>query len=142
MLIEHAEITSRCTVQQLQKLKPYAEVFSAFDSLVDACFHSSELTVPLDTIQELLDVVIEKNCATKLSIIPKMHILFNHLMPILERSGVGLGLYSAQSGESCHREFLNNFWCKYKIKDTAHPNYANQLFKVWICLNQLITSVL
>ena len=62
----------------------------------------------------------------EISVIPKMHVLFHHLLPALSNpifQERGLVVVSCQAGESIHQEF-KMFWARYKINslDSRQPS--------------------
>ena len=65
----------------------------------------------------------------KISVTPTVHDVYIHVPDWYERHGLerGLGWYSEQATESCHRDFMSNVWLKgYKVPDT-HPEYPNKM---------------
>ena len=107
-------------------LIPYVSAYKAMDKLVSSCFGTGKVT---GDIPRLVDDLITKYLALDISITLKAHVLFVHLVPcLLNLNGYGLGMYSGQSGESIHREFLKNFWNKVKINVIEHPDYLQHLF--------------
>ena len=63
----------------------------------------------------------------QLNISWKVHILVCHLVPFLQHSQFGLGVYAEQAGESAHH-YHYQVWKRYKRR-LEHNDYAKQLKK-------------
>ena len=63
----------------------------------------------------------------QLNISWKVHILVCHLVPFLQHSQFGLGVYAEQAGESAHH-YHYQVWKRYKCR-LEHNDYAKQLKK-------------
>ena len=117
------EVLGDCNPIQMLK---YVSAFKAMDKIVNACFGTAKVTEDIET---LVDNLLKIYLGLDLSITLKMHVIFEHLSAcVKDLGGRGLGLYSEQAGESIHREFQQNFWLKYKIKDINHPKFLDNLF--------------
>ena len=68
--------------------------------------------------------------ALNISVTPKVHLIFEHIVGFIEHqknigNGIhGLGIFSEQAGEACHREFLQvlenfTFPKSYEIQSSA-----------------------
>ena len=89
--------------------------YQAMDKLVSHCFVTK--IVNQDKVEDLLKEVVISYMGLEISVTPKMHVLFYHLIPALSNpvlQGIGLGVVSGHVGESIHQEF-KIFWSKYKI---------------------------
>ena len=111
-----------------RKLRKFTKCLRKFKVIVDETF-GCEVKV---TLQEILDMMEDfKKCylPLKISVTPTVHDVYFHVPDWYERNGLerGLGWYSEQATESCHRDFMSNVWLKgYKVPDT-HPEYPNKL---------------
>ena len=105
---------------------PFISCYKAMDKLVSSCFSTDK--VQGDVVELIDNLKIHYLALEGLSVTLKSHVLFDHLVPCLQKlDGNGLGLYSEPSGESVHREFLQHYWQKYKISSLDHPNYSDHL---------------
>ena len=116
------------TVETVVKFK---DAFSDFNHLVANLFSSSKINISDDSVRYLLEAAVASYMKLDITITLKVHMIFNHLEQMLSRCH-GLGVYSAQAIESSHQEFLDHFWCKYKIESFTNPNYAQNLIKVCV----------
>ena len=77
------------------------------DKLVSSCFGTGKVD---GDISSLVEDLIIKYLALDISITLKAHELLVHLVPcLLKLYGQGLSMYSGQSGEIIHQEFLKTF---------------------------------
>ena len=111
------------------RLMPFVESFKAMDKIVTNCF-SSKVQVNKYELKKYFVHLENVFKATELSYTLKIHILLNHVLDtlLLLDNNDGLGLWSEQSIESVHREFLN-YWSKYKINKLDNPRYGTHLVK-------------
>lgn len=63
--------------------------------------------------------------ALGISITPKAHIIFIHVVESIKATGKPLGVFSEQTTEAAHHEFLTA-WRNYKANPSA-PNYQQKL---------------
>ena len=95
------------------------------DKLVNYCFGTK--LVDQDKAVDQLKEFIVAYMGLEISVTPKMHVLFHHLLPALSNPILqvrGLGVVSGQAGESIHQEF-KIFWAKYKINSLDNPLYGD-----------------
>ena len=110
---------------------PYVRAYKAMDKLVHACFSCRIVT---EDIAELLKEVIISYMDLGVTVTPKMHVIFYHILPALKNpllEGRGLGMVSGQDGESIHCEFKTT-WEKYKINSLENKLYGEHLLKAVI----------
>ena len=108
-------------------VQPYVRAYQAMDKLVDHCFGTK--LVDQDKAVDQLKELVVAYMGLEISVTPKMHVLFYHLLPSLLNpvlQGRGLGVVSGQAGESIHQEF-KIFWAKYKINSMDSPLYGDHL---------------
>ena len=120
-------------LENLDKLKedlppsciPFMTAFEHFNKVRFSCF-TNELN--FDTYaQDILDFqrVLGRVTDSKdeqISIINKMHVLFEHVEMFCTLTGKGLGFYSEQAKEAVHWDFLTteaNYQCK-----ESNPNFG------------------
>ncbi|CAH0560625.1 unnamed protein product [Brassicogethes aeneus] len=102
-------------------LVPFVSAFKAMDKIVQASFSTEKLYE--NKLEKYINDLNTAFKATGISQTLKIHVLLSHLRESLSILEDGLGLWSEQSGESAHREFLKH-WEKYKRK-------ANESDSVW-----------
>ncbi len=112
---------------EVDDLKALIKCIRAFNKVVSACFgvslqHDYEMT-----IFEFQDAFMELR---EVSVTPKVHAVFFHVLPFLQGKMYGLGYYSEQAVETAHSLFKVH-WVRYK-RPKGHPTYAQQLLK---CIN-------
>jgi hypothetical protein len=113
-------------------VQPYVRAFQAMDKLVNHCF-GTKLVDQDKAVGQLKELVVAY-MGLEISVTPKMHVLFYHLLPALSNpllQGRGLGVVSGQAGESIHQEF-KIFWAKYKINSLDNPLYGDHLLRAVI----------
>ena len=74
-----------------------------------------------------------KDPEKQLSCTIKAHCIFQHVPETIEKTGKALGVFSAQSFESAHYEFVET-WKRFKVP-SDHPNYAKQLLNAVVNFN-------
>ena len=96
------------------------------NKVVDDCFYTRRIGPELDKHIEELRKMFR---GTEVSETLKIHVALHHIKHSLQFLGnSGLGLWSEQSGESIHREFLK-YWNSYKMNIIDDPRYGTQLKK-------------
>ena len=58
----------------------------------------------------------------------------HHLEEYLEMEGMGMGLFSEQTGESLHSDFKKH-WLHYQVKNSEVPSYAENLLRATVAYN-------
>lgn len=112
-------LRSFCCIKCLK----YVKCYQNFGAVVDSCF-SQELGTNFE--QKIL--AFQKSyCDLNISITPKVHAVFFHILHFCRRTGKGLGFFSEQCIESVHADFKNT-WAKYKVSNT-NVNYPENLLK-------------
>ena len=109
---------------------PFLKAYLAFDSLVQGCFSVGLCPDYKDRVKSFQAAYLE--CGV--SVTPKVHAVFEHLGPFLEKHQVGLGRWSEQAFESVHAKF-KLVWNKYSVKDKFNPKYSENLLKTVIDFN-------
>ena len=114
------------------QIKETVEIFIAciqcFDRIVTNSF-SSKLVDILELERSIEDFKSAYK-QTGLSVTPKVHGIFDHLLPTLRipyLKGRGLGVCTEQAGESFHFHFKEYFWKKWKRSSLDHPDFGNNL---------------
>ena len=101
-----------------------------FDSLVRGCFSVELCSDYMDRVRIFQEAYLERG----VSVTPKVHAIFEHLGPFLEKHHVGLGRWSEQAFESVHAKF-KLVWSKYSVKDKSNSRYSTNLLKTVIDFN-------
>ena len=101
------------------ELNEYLDLLVALKSVIESCFRTSGL---LPDYKDCL-VRFERNAykckdSFGLSLVPKLHMIFDHVPYYCEKFGVSLGRYSEQELEASHSSF-NKIWQNFKMKNTA-----------------------
>ena len=134
------KIVDNCSVTRLKKqlLLRYIEAFSALNDVgVHNCFGKELHSGWKDSILKLRKTIdnifnfhkahphFVKNPPRKYTL--KLHILFDHVIPWIERTKRALGWFSEQSFESAHHDFHKLWTESYKISDMKDSKYGYQL---------------
>ncbi len=104
-------------------VQPYVRAYQDMDKLLDQGA----------AVEQLKDLVIAY-MGLEICVTPKMHVLFDHLLPALSNpilQGRGLSVVSGQAGESFHQEF-KILWAKYKINNLDNPLNGDYLLRALI----------
>ena len=92
----------------------YADVFKAFNCVVESCY-GDEVSPDLENhIQEFRHTFE----GLDISVIPKIHCVFHHVPQFCQRYSSGLGKHA----------HFKSFWGKYKVPK-SHPEYAANLLR-------------
>jgi hypothetical protein len=95
------------------------------NKVVETCF--SNLYVVPDVLENQLSHLKKMYIAIGLSETIKIHSITCHLKDcIIFLKNRGLGMWSEQTGESIHREFLK-YWNRYKINVIDDSDYGTRL---------------
>ena len=81
---------------ELHPATPCVKVYAAFDSLVEGCISVGLCLDYMDRVRSFQNAYLD--CGV--SVTPKVHAVFVHLGPFLEKHQVGLGKWSEQAFES------------------------------------------
>ena len=101
----------------------YADVFKAFNCVVESCY-GDEVSPDFENhIQEFRHTFE----GLDISVTPKIHCVLHHVPQFCQRYSCGLGKHSEQASESVHAHF-KSFWAKYKVPK-SHPEYAARLLR-------------
>ena len=82
---------------------------------------------------EELDCSFGKNKEKDINITTKSHVIFEHVLQSIEKSGQALGILSEQAFESVHYDFLET-WKLYKVSP-EHKDYAKRLLDAVVNYN-------
>lgn len=109
----------------------YVEVFRKLKSVVEACF-----SIKLDPkYKESIENFKKSYLALEISVTPKIHIIFEHVVEFCEYYGQGLGYFSEQAMEAVHCDFKAT-WNNYKISKD-HEDYFTNLLRSTCVYNSL-----
>ena len=106
---------------------PYIKAFRALDKVVNACFGVDLNPEYKNFIEEFREAYLDLG----VSISPKVHIIFQHVVEVLNKENstrerkVGLGHFSEQSFESAHSD-INVLWQRVKVPEN-HPEFPARL---------------
>ena len=70
-----------------------------------------------------------------ISVTPKAHCVFQHVIQFCSQKNLGLGVYSEQASESVHHDFAQ-VWERYK-REPNHPSFQEQLKSAVVKYNTL-----
>lgn len=101
----------------------YVDTLSKFKNVVEACF-GTKLKPGYNNKIELFK---RSYLDLKISITPKVHVVFHHIEDFCSRQKDGLGFFSEQAMESVHFDFLTR-WKNYKVS-LNHLDYGQHLLK-------------
>ena len=99
-----------------------------FDKIITNSFSSKQ--VDINIVESLVEDFKLAYKQIGISVTPKVHGIFDHLLPTLRLSylkGCGLGVCTEQAGESFHHHFKEYFWKKRKISSLNNPDFGNSL---------------
>ena len=71
-----------------------------------------------------------------ISVTPKVHAVFHHIIEFCEFSGMGLGAFSEQTSEALHHKF-NECWGDFYVKDFDNPSYPDRFLSAVKTFNSL-----
>ena len=111
-----------------RKLKKFTKCLRKFKVIVDEVF-GCQVTVTFQEILGMMEDFKKNYLPLKISVTPTVHDNYFHVPNWYEMHSLkrGLGWYSEQATESCHRDFMSNVWLKgYKVPDN-HPEYHNKM---------------
>ena len=108
----------------------YVSALKGMNKVVENCFSTRKVSTETEKHLIELRALFE---GTDLSETLKVHVILEHVKDCLAtlKDGRGLGIWSEQSGESIHREFLE-YWSRYKINLLSDPKYGDRLIKAVI----------
>ena len=115
----------------LLKILPFISAFKAMNKLVHISF-STKLEGSAAELHQVIREVRQTFLSTQVTETLKIHVATAHIENCLDfLSGAGLGLWSEQTGEAIHTEFLK-YWALYRINLISDPRYGKQLLKAGI----------
>ena len=107
---------SGCPVQ-------FVNAFTAFSVVVESCYGKDLLPNYKEAISQFQSKYNQLN----ISVTPKIHAVFYHIIDFCDRRHLGLGWWSEQSCESVHHDFKQT-WDRYSVSFT-NSRYHEQLLK-------------
>ena len=117
----------------LLAIMPFVRTFKAFHKVKKSCF-GAELGENFEAdIEEFKVSVIELSSDFQVSITPKMHIIFHHVLEWCRENNQGLGKYSEHPLETSHKDFN-----KTALRFNVNPNsrdYGNKLLRAVVAYN-------
>lgn len=103
---------------------PYIAAFKAFSKVVTGCYGSFLDPMVEDYIADFKQKYLDLG----ISVTPKVHAVFHHILEFCQVHGKGLGPWSEQASESVHYDFQETWTC-FKVRSLDHPDYGNRLVK-------------
>ena len=109
-----------------QHMTNYAVTFERLNGVVEACYGYKLDANFVEKIKRFKTAYMR----LQINVTPKVHAVFYHIEEFCTRNqfGLALGPCSEQTSESIHHDFKLT-WKNFAIKDTDHPQYANQLLR-------------
>ena len=131
---------SRKLLQNIDKLEeicpPQYEKFistlKAFNDVVTSCY-GRNLSSDFESTICKFRIEYKK---LRINVTPKVHAVFHHVPEFCKLTKMGLAPWSEQAAESSHSEFTK-IWERYKIKDTKHKKYSENLLDAVVVFNSL-----
>lgn len=105
----------------------FAEVFNSFNIVVSSCFGKTLDENAAQHIETFKNNYLQLCSLTnqKLSVTPKVHAVFHHILDFCTKADTGLGPWSEQASESVHSDF-KMVWNRFK-RTTSDPHYGKWL---------------
>ena len=126
-----------------ENLKPYGYALQQLNGVVEACFGKvlmedvyKERIKKFETTYRLLPH--GKDEEKELSVTTKAHVIFEHVVQQIERTGQALGIFSEQAFESVHYDFLET-WKRFKVTP-EHKEYGQKLLAAVVNYNSFHIS--
>jgi len=111
-------------------VQPWITALRHFKDVVHSCFGM--------TLGENFSDHIAKFTAScislPISVTPKMHIVFHHVLHFIEKEKKSLGIFSEQAAETVHHDFASHWNDRYK-RQMNHPDYSSQLLNAVVEYN-------
>ena len=101
----------------------FVMAFRMFNCVVQSCFGNELKPGYKEAILLFKQAYLDLN----ISITPKIHAIFYHIVDFCDKVHVGLGRFSEQASESVHYSF-NNEWARHKV-NKVHPEYNSRLLR-------------
>ena len=118
-------------------LRHFVLVFRAFDQVRSSCFSEELIPSYKNDIINFGNLYCDLKTAENkpVAIIPKIHILLDHVPEFCESRNRGLGFYNEQASEAVHHAF-KEIWINYKINNEDHPKFQGNLLSATLEFNQ------
>ena len=101
----------------------FIQTITLFKDVVTSCFGQN-----LDPDYESKIAQFQQSyIKLPISVTPKAHAVFFHVLQFIKTKKMGLGLFSEQATEALHSNFKVH-WDRYK-RDSSHPDYTKHLLK-------------
>jgi hypothetical protein len=112
--------------QKIEIGQAFVDVLEAFDRLNSSL---SQENIEIEDFKDCVQSFREAWKKSKMSLIPKVHLILDHLSEfVVLRGGRHMNLYAEQAHESLHYEFEQT-WMKYQVKDVGNPLYKKRLLQ-------------
>ena len=104
----------------------FADTLDILQKVVESCL-SLDLDPEFESYIELLKESYKKFILYfGLSVTPKFHMIFDHIVPFCKEKQSGLGIFSEQASESIHHDFNESSWKHFKLS-INNANYEKEL---------------
>ncbi len=117
-------------VQNQFQVQTWVSAFRDFQAVVHGMFgmHLSD---------NYVDLILKFKASCKdlpITITPKIHIVFHHVVQFIQKSNKSLGHFSEQAAESLHHDFSLHWNGRFK-RNQDHPDYKDNLLKAVVDYN-------
>ena len=113
-------------------LQDFVLVFEAFDGVRHACFDQNLCPSYRNRIIHFGNLYCDLKT---FEIIPKIHILCDHVAEFCARKGRALGFFNEHASEYVHKDY-REIWQHYKVLSEDHPQLNEQFLNSVLDLNQ------
>ena len=125
-VLRHAEELAQAVPDHLTY---FTKVILAMKAVVRSAFGYNTIATWREDINKMKEAFESLNLTYGVSETVKLHIIFEHIPQLLERSaGRGLAQYSEQVTEASHHSFKKT-WEKFRVKDLEAPMYLERYLK-------------
>ena len=133
----------RVLLQSTLPLKQYGFALQQLHGVVEACFGTvlmeDQYKDRIKTFERTFRSLPHgKDEEKDINVTTKAHVIFDHVVQNIERSGQPLGVLSEQSFESVHFDFLET-WKRFKVSP-EHKDYGQKLLDAVVNYNSLHIS--
>lgn len=89
---------------------PFADHLDILQEVVTSCVSTFLKTNFEENIVQLKSNYKKLVKYFSVTVTPKLHMIFDHIVPFCKKRGYGLGIFSEQAAESVHFDFHQNAW--------------------------------
>lgn len=108
----------------------YLVLLRSFKSVLDSCCRATGLSEDYKAcLDSFRDAALDVKDKFDMSIIPKLHVIIDHVGYYCDKYQVSLGRYSEQELEACHSTFDKMWRSQFMMKNPKDPKYGPQLLK-------------